>query len=403
MLDHQPTEIWEYQIGDIIRGFSVAAKLKNPDTELFLEGLGKCIPTRSARAAIVVALEALSLRPGAHIGVPLYCCPVVFKAILASGCVPRFIDIESDTFCLSPEDLSAKSAEIDALIAVHMFGNMCDMPTLKAIMRGKPIIEDCAQSIGSKFNDRPAGSFGEIAVFSFRSGKYLSVGEGGALFTRQDGLRQRMLGIIHSLPGPSLLAELKHILATYIRSKLRSKRLWGVVGIPIWKIYNKNVEFVSKSPISLSRHFISDLALAQKRMRGLNIMIEAHRRNAEFYLHNLELDSDQMCREKPGSYYNRYMFPMTLSSSEQRDQIAEKLADLRVGTAKPYEDVGEGAAKHYGYSGDCPTTESLTKRILIIPSHYKLKQEDIARIARILNDGWRRKRAHRPKAKAFGG
>jgi dTDP-4-amino-4,6-dideoxygalactose transaminase len=99
---------------------------------------------RSARAAIIVAIKALNLSPGASIGVPLYCCPVVFKAIEAAGCKPCFIDIDPGTFCISAKDLSAKSAQIDALIAVHMFGNLCDMPGIQEAAQDKPIIEDCA-------------------------------------------------------------------------------------------------------------------------------------------------------------------------------------------------------------------------------------------------------------------
>jgi dTDP-4-amino-4,6-dideoxygalactose transaminase len=94
--------------------------------------------------------------------------------------------VEPETYCLSAGDLSAKRSQIDAVIAVHMFGNLCDMPSLQEAAEGKPIIEDCAQSLGSKLDGRPAGSFGTIAAFSFRSGKYLSAGEGRSVFQDAD-------------------------------------------------------------------------------------------------------------------------------------------------------------------------------------------------------------------------
>ena len=183
MLGLLPTEYWEYNLSDILRSLPVALGPSKQNGMLNIAGLGNCIPTRSARAGIVAAIKALDLPPGARIGVPLYCCPVVFKAIKAAGCTARFIDVEYSTGCMSTEDLLAKRSQLDAIIAVHMFGNLCDMPGLQEAAEGKPIIEDCAQSLGSRLDGRMAGSFSTIAAFSFRSGKYLSVGEGGALFS----------------------------------------------------------------------------------------------------------------------------------------------------------------------------------------------------------------------------
>src|SRR5262245_6959009 len=126
-----PTELWQYSLGDLLRSFRLAASTTAPTDTFALPELGQCAPVRSGRAGIVLALRALDVRPGARVGVPLYCCPVVFKAIVAAGCVPRFLDVDPETFCLSPNDVAAKQRTIDTLVAVHMFGNMCDMPPLQ--------------------------------------------------------------------------------------------------------------------------------------------------------------------------------------------------------------------------------------------------------------------------------
>ena len=187
-----PGEHWEHRFSDLLRGFAAAMGPKKQHETPYIPGIGKLIPVRSGRAALVAALRALNLPPGARVGAPLYCCPVVFKAIVAAGCTAHFIDIDPATYCMSAEDLLAKRSQVDAVIAVHMFGNLCDMPSLQQAAQGKPIIEDCAQSLGSKLDGRMAGSFGTIAVFSFRSGKYLSVGEGGALYSSDADLRLRL-------------------------------------------------------------------------------------------------------------------------------------------------------------------------------------------------------------------
>jgi dTDP-4-amino-4,6-dideoxygalactose transaminase len=388
MLSLLPTEAWEYTFGDMIRGLSALLNPTNSMKYFHIQGLGDCIPTRSARTALIIAIKALKLRPGAQIGVPLYCCPVVFKAIKAAGCTPCFIDIIPDTFCISPGDLFAKRKQLDALIAVHMFGNLCDMISLTETMHGKPIIEDCAQSLGSKSDGHIAGSFGTIAAFSFRSGKYLSVGEGGAIYSSHADLRARISEITAATPAPTRVDEYKHIVLTFIRSKLRSKPLWGMAGYPIWGLYNKKVDFASKSPIVLRQVFRSDLAIARRRISFLYSNIEVQRANADFYSRNLQLDSTMLCFERPGTYYNRYIYPITFPSSSQRNFMAAFLQSQQISSAKPYEDVTEGAAKHYGYKGDCPVAEQILKRALVIPSNYQLEEAEIIRIARYLNIGW---------------
>jgi perosamine synthetase len=382
-----PTELHQYSISDVIRGLAAARKPPESRERIPLPGLGDGIPIRSARAAVIVALKALGMPPGSKIGVPLYCCPVVFKAIRAAGCVPRFLDIDPETFCLSLEGLQAKRSDIDALIAVHMFGSLCDMPKVLEIMEGKPVIEDCAQSLGSKLEGRACGSFGNISFFSFRSGKYLSVGEGGALFSGKPDLRARISELIDVMPVPSFAEETKHVITTYIRSKLRSRPWWGLVGSRIWSAYNKRTEFADKSPLVLGRIFASDLATVRRRMPQLDSMIASQRAHAEYFEHNLQLDSRMLCREKPSAYYNRFMYPIIFPSREDRDVMAAYLRSRGVSASRPYEEVIRGAAEQYGYEVDCPSAERTLRRVLVIPSFYMLKPNDINRIARSINDG----------------
>lgn len=388
MIGLLPAELWEYRFSDIIRGMAAALGPGEQSGTLNIAGLGNCIPARSARAALIAAIRSLELPAGARIGVPLYCCPVVFKAIKAAGCTARFIDIEPATFCMSAEDLSAKRSQVDAVIAVHMFGNLCDMPGLQEAAQGKPIIEDCAQSLGSKLDNRMAGSFGAIAAFSFRSGKYLSVGEGGAVFSSHTDIRSRLSQLISAMPAPSRAEEFTHVAVTYIRSKLRSKPLYGMVGYPLWSMYNKKVDYSAKSPIVLSQTYRSDLAITIKRLAFLDSAIARQRANADFYSTTLKLDPGMLCSEKPSTFYNRYLYPILFPLSEHRDLIAAYLHNRQIGTMQPYKDIADVAAAHYGYSGDCPAAEQIAKKVLVIPSNYSLRKKDIQHIAQCLNAGW---------------
>ena len=387
MISLLPMESWEYKAGDVVRGLVTALGPRELGETLFIPGLGNCIPTRSARVGLIAAIRALDLPDGARIGVPLYCCPVVFKAIKAAGCTAHFIDIEPASYCLSAVDLYKKRSQIDAVIAVHMFGNLSDMLSLREAAEGKPIIEDCAQSIGSKLNSRMAGSYGTIAVFSFRSGKYLSVGEGGALFSNNADVRSRLSQLVAEMPVPSRADECAHVAVTYLRSMLRSKPLYGAVGYPLWAIYNKKVDFSAKSPIILSRSYMTDLATTRHRLAFLDSAIERQRANADFYSRTLKLDSGMLCSQKPGTFYNRYLYPIIFPSSEQRDSMASYLRNRQIDTAQPYKDVIDGAAQYYGYAGDCPVAEQIVKSVLVIPSYHSLKEKDVERIARCVNAG----------------
>lgn len=387
MLGLLPVELWEYRLRDL--GAALMSRLGQTPREerLSLPGLGECIPARSARAALFTAIQAIGLKPRARVGVPLYCCSVVFKAIEAAGCTPRFLDVEPGTFCLSATDLKEKKSQIDAVIAVHMYGNVCDVPKLREVAPGLPVIEDCALSLGSKLGNRMTGSLGDIAVLSFRSGKYLSVGEGGAIFSQNVNVRSEAAKRTSKLPVPGPMEEFVHMARTCLRSSLRSRPLYGLVGYALWEAYNQRAQFSAKSPIAMSQIFQTDLELTTKRLAGLDTMIGAQRSNADYFLHNLRVDSSTLCHEPTGAFYNRYQFPLTLPSQSDRDFLAAYLHRKQIDTAKPLDDVVEVARTYYGYNGDCSVAEKLSKQVLIIPSYHSMKKREIERIARCVNDG----------------
>jgi len=384
------TENWEYRLKDIIYIFKENLISKDIKESIYIEGIGDCIPIRSARVGIILALKSLNLPKGAHIGVPLYCCPVVFKSIKSAGYQPYFIDIDYLTYCISPEDLYKKRKEIDAVIVVHMFGNICDMNSILQFSNNIPIIEDCAQSLGSKLNGNLAGLFGIISIFSFRSGKTISVGEGGALYTSDLNLKVNLYNLLENLSIPQSIEEYLHIIKTYIRSKLRGKLLWGIVGHPIWKVYNKTFEYPLKSPINMSQIFKTDLSLIKERLKLLDFIIQKNRYNANYLIENLEVDPKMLCLEKKNTFYNRYFFPILFNSSNQRDIMASFLFKKGIDTSMPYKDVVEIARNYYGYKGDCPVAEEIAKRILVIPSNYKIKMEELKYIVKCINLGWMR-------------
>lgn len=392
-----PAEYHHYSLRDVVHALSACRKSAgDPPAAISWPGVGYGTTLRSARAAVIIALKALDLPAGSNVGIPLYCCPVVFKAVQAAGCRPRFIDVDAESHCLSVRDLELKSTGLDAVIAVHMFGHLCDMPEILKIMNGRPVIEDCAQSLGSRLDHQPCGSFGDLAFFSFRSGKYLAIGEGAALFARDSVLSARIAGLVAALPVPTPAEEFKHVLVTYLRSTLRSRPWWGLIGAKIWAAYNRRTDFADKSPIVVGRMFTSDLAIYQRRLPQLDSMIASQKSNAEHLNRDLRLGTTRLPVEPIRAETNGFMYPVVFESVEDRKAMAAFLKRHGIGTATPYEETPEGATKNYGYLGDCPSAERLLTRTLILPSYYALRFRDMARIVRHANEGWARIERARP-------
>ena len=116
--------------------------------------------------------------------------------IVHLGAKPVFVDILPDTWCIDPALAEAAiTPRTKAIIAVHLYGNLCDMDRLLAIgeKHGIPVIEDAAEAIGSVYHGKRAGSMGEFGAFSFHGTKTLTTGEGGMFVTNDAELYERVL------------------------------------------------------------------------------------------------------------------------------------------------------------------------------------------------------------------
>lgn len=344
---------------------------------------------RTGRAALVMALRSLGLPKGGRIGVPLFCCPVVFEAIFTADCRPVFLDIDPTTYCLSAASLGTQRSKVDAVITVHMFGHIAGIENLKTVLEGKPLIEDCAQSLGSAFRGYPAGTWGDVAVFSFRSAKYISAGEGGALYSRNPRLWRYLQVAASGFPQRERAWELIHVVSVYTKSLLRRRPLYGMLGRGLWEFVNRRTNEIKEPSIDMSRIYRSDLAVVRKRLIALNRSIAKQRENAEIYMSQLELEPNMLSYESPGAYYNRLQFPLFFPSERIRDLMSDFLAQRGIDSTKYLGNLVPVTRKYYGYRGGCPQSERASKRVLTVPVYHTLRRADIEKIAGCVNDGWR--------------
>lgn len=151
----------------------------------------------SGTAAMHTCVAAINPDPGDEIIVTPWTSGGSIIGALLQNCVPVFADID-DTYTLDPQDVEAKiTPRTRAIIAVHLFGNPCDMAALREIAERHQLflIEDCCQAHFAEFQGQVVGTMGDINGFSF-GGKHLSAGTGGAFMTNNETLWER--GLIFS-------------------------------------------------------------------------------------------------------------------------------------------------------------------------------------------------------------
>lgn len=166
--------------------------------DLFKQHLGvnHAIATSSCTGALHMGMAALGIGPGDEVIMADTNWIATAAPIVHLGAKPVFVDILPDSWCIDPEQAEAAiTPRTKAIIAVHLYGNLCDMDRLLAIGKkhGIPIIEDAAEAIGSVWHGNRAGSMGFFGVFSFHGTKTLTTGEGGMFVTSDADLYERVL------------------------------------------------------------------------------------------------------------------------------------------------------------------------------------------------------------------
>src|ERR1700730_6840688 len=153
------------------------------------------IGVADGKRAIVLALRALGVKPGAEvITTPFTAIPTI-GAIIEAGALPVLVDIDPDTYLIDLDRIAAAvTPKTEAVVPVHMFGNVVDIPALRdRIGSDIFIIEDAAQAHGSRLGTSFAGTMGDIGTFSFYPTKNLGgYGDGGAIVCRDSAMARKL-------------------------------------------------------------------------------------------------------------------------------------------------------------------------------------------------------------------
>ncbi len=150
--------------------------------------------TNSGTAALHMGVAACGIGRGDHVLVPAYSWSSSATCVIHHNAVPVFVDIDFDTMNLDADKVEAAiTPRTKAIIVVHLHGLAADMEKIMAVARRHDlrVIEDCCQAHGARFRDRPTGTFGDCAAFSFNQNKCLCSGEGGMFVCNDDEIAAR--------------------------------------------------------------------------------------------------------------------------------------------------------------------------------------------------------------------
>lgn len=175
-------------------GFDVAGK--TPAFERYFKekiGAKHALGVTSGTASLVVALKAIGIGPGDKVIVPANTFLASAGAVVIAGGVPIFADVD-DSMNIDPAEIERLcDSYTKAVLPVPILGNPCEMDRIMEIARKRNIavIEDVAQSCGSKYKGKYSGTYGDIGCFSLQMNKLLTTGDGGAVVTDNDMLYER--------------------------------------------------------------------------------------------------------------------------------------------------------------------------------------------------------------------
>lgn len=151
------------------------------------------VAVSSGTAALHLALLAVGVRPGDAVPVSSFTFAATANAVTYCGAEPVFVDSESASWNMCPghlqeaiETLQRQGRRVGAVVAVDLYGQCADADAIREVCErsGVPVIEDAAEALGATYKGRPAGTLGDIGVFSFNGNKIITTSGGGMVITR---------------------------------------------------------------------------------------------------------------------------------------------------------------------------------------------------------------------------
>jgi perosamine synthetase len=368
-----------YTAADFAAGLLAILRGGPQPEEFGLFDEGQKFWTRSGRQALLLLLRTLDLRPNSGVALPLFTDPSLAKTIVKAGYQPVFIDVDPQHLTMDPESLEAQRGRFSAVIAVHLFGHVADMPAILLAAGDAPVIEDVAHAPLSYLDGRMVGKFGFASFYSFASTKYWPAGGGGLAVVHDLVIAGRMVELTRLLRVPSRFHELRNLIMQGAKAAVFTQSLYGTCGRPL----RRWVEDLALLEPHLDENAIqrSHAMVAVRQAKRIAQRVEQQRANSLRLLLQLSDAEDIVLPyETPRARYNYHLFPVLLRNADERAALRHSMWKKFVDTSIIYSNV-VNESQRLGYRGRCPVSESVANRLITLPNYAALGDQEIDHVA----------------------
>lgn len=325
-----------------------------PFVEAFEAGVARvagrrhAIACSSGTAGLHLAVRACGVTDGDEVLTTPFSFVASANCILYERATPKFIDIEEETLGLDPELVEgAAGSRTKALLPVHVFGNPCRIADLErlAVEHGWRLVEDACEALGTRLDDRPAGSFGDASVFAFYPNKQITTGEGGMVVTDDDALAASM----RSVRNQGRDADGTWLRHVQLGFNYRLDELSAALGV-------------------------AQLQRRDALQSGRNQVVDAYRARLG------GLDWLRLPAAAPGAEVDWFVYVIRLDAGIDRDALIASLAEHGV-PARPYFSpihLQPFYRSSFGYrEGDFPVTERVAASCLALPFSSRMTDDEV--------------------------
>ncbi len=309
-----------------------------------------CIALNSGTDALTLSLHLFGVRKGDEVITPSNSFIASTAVIIHLGAKPIFVDVKPDQNIDESKIESKITKKTKAIMPVHLTGRMCSMDKIMNISKKYkiPVVEDCAQSIMSKFKDKMSGAWGDIGCFSAHPLKNLNAaGDAGYITTN----------------NKTFYKKIKNLRTHGMEENRNNVKNFGYV----------------------SRMDNLQAAILNFRLKKLKKVIRIRRENVNLYLNNLNLNRIFFPFENKYEFNTYHTFVIQV---DKRDELKKYLKKNGVDTAihYPIPIHLQAASRKLGIKkGSLPETEKQAKRIITLPINQYLKKSEILYICNLIN------------------
>lgn len=331
---------------------SSTGKYINQFEEIFSRycGVQYGVATSNGTTALHLALTALGIGKGDEVIVPDLTFAATINAVIYTGATPVIVDIEEDSWCISPDEIEKGiTPRTKAIIPVHVYGQPCDMGKIMEIARRYKlhVIEDCAEAHGAEWKGQKVGSFGDISCFSFFGNKVITTGEGGMCVTNNRELGEKM-----------------RVLRDHGMSKER-RYYHEVIG------FNYRMTNLQAAVGTAQAERIEDILIWRSELE------------TEYYKRFSEMSGVTLQRRDLPDRKKIAWLVSVLVSEDKRDQVLWALKNQEIDARAFFIPLSE-MDLYKTYARPCIVSKRIARRGLNLPTTYEIKKEEIDKIVTVL-------------------